>query len=341
MDIPRQLSYTRSLSPGKAVFFYRTPENDFEPLQVERQKIRGQKSGFTEAYTSSSAPKELAPQDLAFGNPHTIELCYVPPTVKELFCRFSLRVEANSLQPNVCENDKAVYWLERFVKTYQAHGGFEELAKRYAQNILMGSWLWRNKKSANVTIEVIGEGFEEPIIIERANRLRWNANWRESESELKRLTSAIQKGLEDPYEFCFLEVTAMLKTYFGQEIYPSQSFTESDESSRVYATARVNNAEAACFHSQKVGAAIQTIDDWFIEDAEQPLRVHEYGADYKRVIAKRTPKNQLDFYSLLPKVALLIKEIEKNGLGIDLASRQAHFFASVLIKGGLFQKGKG
>lgn len=72
MKLPRQLSYTRSLSPGKAVFFYKTPESDFEPLQIERQKIRGQKSGFAEAYKNEANPKELASQDLAFGNPYTI-----------------------------------------------------------------------------------------------------------------------------------------------------------------------------------------------------------------------------------------------------------------------------
>ncbi|MEQ2355458.1 type I-F CRISPR-associated protein Csy3 [Pseudoalteromonas piscicida] len=339
MKLPRQLSYTRSLSPGKAVFFYKTPESDFEPLQIERQKIRGQKSGFAEAYKNEATPKELAPQDLAFGNPHTIELCYVPPTVQQLYCRFSLRVEANSLEPNVCGEPKVSYWLARFVNTYKQHGGFGELAKRYAKNILMCEWLWRNKTSPNVDLEIIGEGFE-PISITKANRLRWDGKWREAEAALQTLTEVIKTGLEDPYNFCFLEVTAKLDTYFGQEIYPSQSFAESVDVARTYAYTQVAGKDAACFHSQKVGAAIQMIDDWYDEDANKRLRIHEYGADYKNVIARRAPSNRLDFYSLLQKVALYVKEMEQNGLKNQEQASHIHYIAAVLIKGGLFQRTK-
>jgi len=43
MQLPRHLSYTRSLSPSKAVFFYKTLESAFEPLQIEQNKLVGQK----------------------------------------------------------------------------------------------------------------------------------------------------------------------------------------------------------------------------------------------------------------------------------------------------------
>jgi CRISPR-associated protein Csy3 len=56
------------------VFFYKTPESDFEPLQIEQNKLVGQKSGFGDAYQKQNVAKNLAPQDLAFGNPQTIDV---------------------------------------------------------------------------------------------------------------------------------------------------------------------------------------------------------------------------------------------------------------------------
>ena len=58
MQLPRHLNYVRSLSPGKAVFFYKTAESDFEPLQIEQNKLVGQKSGFSDAYQKPGEPRK-------------------------------------------------------------------------------------------------------------------------------------------------------------------------------------------------------------------------------------------------------------------------------------------
>ncbi|TMO85503.1 type I-F CRISPR-associated protein Csy3 [Pseudoalteromonas ruthenica] len=342
MRLPRHLSYTRSLSPGKAVFFYQTPESDFEPLQIEQNKLIGQKSGFTDAYQKLGEPKSLAPQDLAFGNPQTIDVCYVPPTVNEIFCRFSLRVEANSVEPYVCDDRKVSYWLKRFVETYKEHGGFKELASRYAKNILMGNWLWRNKQSPGFDVEVLTE-HSEPIVIEGAQRLKWNGVWGNDEAALATLTEAIENGLANPQAYCYLDITSRIKTAFCQEIHPSQKFVDNVEqgmSSKQLAYTQVDGKQVASLNAQKVGAAIQTIDDWYTEDLKR-LRIHEYGADKQVLVAHRTPKNGLDFYSLLPKVAVYIRHMERDGLEDDEESKHIHYLASILLKGGLFQRSKG
>ena len=342
MQLPRHLSYTRSLSPSKAVFFYKTPESDFEPLQIEQNKLVGQKSGFGDGYQKQNMAKNLAPQDLAFGNPQTIDVCYVPPTVNELFCRFSLRVEANSNEPHVCDDPKVIYWLKRFFETYKKHNGLNEVATRYAKNILMGNWLWRNRQSPNVDIEILTE-HAAPIIVEGAQKLKWQGNWQNNQTALLTLSEAIQEGLSNPQSYCYLDITAKIKNAFSQEVHPSQKFVDAVEqgmSSKQLAYTQVGDKKAASLNSQKVGAAIQTIDDWY-EGGYKPLRTHEYGADKQILVAHRTPKTHSDFYSLLPRIALHIKHMEKHGLEQSEESDAVHFIAAVLIKGGLFQRSKG
>ena len=87
MELCTHLSYSRSLSPGKAVFFYKTAESDFVPLRIEVAKISGQKCGYTEGFDANLKPKNIERYELAYSNPQTIEACYVPPNVDELYCR--------------------------------------------------------------------------------------------------------------------------------------------------------------------------------------------------------------------------------------------------------------
>ncbi|MDI3326791.1 type I-F CRISPR-associated protein Csy3 [Pontibacterium granulatum] len=342
MDLCKHLSYTGSLRPGKAVFFYKTKYSDFEPLQVEVNKISGQKCSVTEGYTSNGAPKSLQPQDLAYSNPVVIESCYVPPTVSELFCRFSLRVLANSLQPSSCSDSEVFAQLSELAQRYKALGGYRYLAERYCKNLFMGNWLWRNQHARSLEIEVITSSNKQFKII-NANRLDWCAGWSEEENGcLKQLAEEMGAALSDPSMYCFFDVTAKIQTEFCQEIIPSQLFTEKvhrGEPSRQYAKVECPDGKrAACFGASKVGAALQLIDDWWCEDGERRLRVHEYGADRKFVVAQRQPERGNDFYTLLRKAEQLSDELACLREG-HLIPGDIHYLMSVLIKAGMFQRG--
>jgi CRISPR-associated protein Csy3 len=344
MKLCNQLNYVRSLSPGKAVFFYKTRESDFIPLPIETNRITGQKSSFSEAYDGKSDLKNIAPQDLAYGNPQTIDACYVPPNIQEIYCRFSLRVEANSLEPMVCIDSKVRNWLIQLATHYKNSNGYSELARRYSMNILMGTWLWRNKQTSGTQIEVLTSA-GNLYVIEDARRLSWHAPWSEKdEQSLLALTEEFSEALSNPKAYWFVEVTAKLKTSFCQEIFPSQRFTEKverGESSKQLSTATCpDGQEAACFHAQKIGAALHLIDDWWGEEADKRLRVHEYGADKQYVIAQRHPSNHKDFYSLVIKAAVFIRHMKRHELDNNEMWRDIHYVMSVLLKGGLFQRGK-
>lgn len=344
MELCKQLRYRRSLSPGKAVFFYQTAESDFVPLRVEVAKIVGQKSGYSEGFAANFEPKNVERHALAHGNPQTIESCYVPPNVGELFCRFSLRVEANSLCPDSCSDPAVTQTLSRLAQQYQVRGGYLELARRYCKNLLMGTWLWRNQHTLGTRIEVTtSQG--STFVVEDARHLSWSGDWPEAEwLSLEKLAEEMSEALSEPSVFWFADITARLKTGFCQEVFPSQRFVERpdnhDEPSKTLATTACPDGQmAACFHAQKVGAALQQIDDWWSEDADQALRVHEYGADRKHLTSMRHPVSGKDFFHLLARADEFVELMAGQSVSPEVFG-DIHYAMAVLVKGGLFQAGK-
>ncbi|RVT45948.1 type I-F CRISPR-associated protein Csy3 [Rheinheimera sediminis] len=342
MELCNILKYDRSLYPGKAVFFYKTADDDFVPLEADINRIRGQKAGFTEAFTPKFTPKNLAPQDLAHCNPVVIEECYVPPNVEHIYCRFSLRVQANSLKPSGCSDTSVFNTLQELADVFKACGGYKELATRYCKNILLGTWLWRNQNTGDTNIEIKSSS-GKVYQIDNTRQLSWDSVWPEDALlVLEQLSEEIHQALTNPAVFWCADITAQIATAFCQEIYPSQVFSEKaaqGEASKVFVKTKcVDGRHAVSFNSVKIGAALQSIDDWYLAESKR-LRVHEYGADKELGIALRQPNSELNFYSLFIKADSFLDELkqQKNSTQIKISS-QIYYVFSVLIKGGLFQK---
>lgn len=333
------LRFVRSLSPSKAVFFYKSKDSDFNPLTTELARIAGQKASRSEAYKGNGELKNVAPQDLAFANPQAVDCCYVPPGINELCCRFSLIVKANSLEPEVCSDAKVRRWFGQFAQNYKTAGGYHELARRYCMNLLLGTWLWRNQRSVPTSVEILTSN-GNCYLVDNIGNLGWQDTWPEQDiTTLDGLAQEMAAALSDPRQYWHAEVTAKLQNTFVQEIYPSQEFEidkADDAPSRRYATTVCEDGQhAACFHSFKVGAAIQMIDDWWGEGNDYPLRIHEYGADKRNCIAQRHPVLKNDFYYLMKRLAIYIRQL-RNCRDIPA---EAHYLMAVLIKGGMFQAG--
>lgn len=344
MELCTHLSYMRSISPGKAVFYYKRPECEFVPLEIQTSKIRGQKCSYSEGFRENLQPRKLQQHDLAYANPLTIEICYVPADVNEIYCRFTLRIEANSLRPYVCGDPHVLNTLTELALEYKKHDGYKELAKRYSTNLLMGSWLWRNRFTQSTQLE-IKTSLNSTYRILDSRELNWSEAWPESEQrQREQLEREIETALSEPGVFWGADVIATLQTSFCQEIYPSQKFIEKtldySIASRQLATTECSNGkQAACITAQKIGAALQRIDDWWSADADYPLRVHEYGAEPERLTARRHPVSGHDFYHLLTKADIFLNDFKSKKM--KKISGDIHFLMSVLVKGGLFQKGRG
>ncbi len=343
MKICNILKYDRSLYPGKAVFFYKTTDSDFAPLQAEVNKIRGPKAGFTEAFTPQFSAKNLAPQDLTHNNILTLEECYVPPNVEHIYCRFSLRVQANSLMPSGCSDPEVYSLLKELTLSFKECDGYKELANRYCRNILLGTWLWRNQNSGNTEIEIKTSSGNNYRIM-NTRKIAWESNWPKEELKaLHELSNEMHEALVDENIYWSADITAKIETVFCQEIYPSQVLAdkpEQGEASKLFVKTKcLDGSHAVSFNSVKIGAALQSIDDWWEPDAEKRLRVHEFGADKELSVARRPPDSERNFYYLLKNTESCIAELKAlKTNGNESVNPSIYYLISVLIKGGMFQK---
>ncbi|KLV09226.1 CRISPR-associated protein Csy3 [Photobacterium aquae] len=341
MELCNQLNYVRSLSAGKAYFYHLSKGGEMCPLEIDRTRLRAPKGGYAEAYKGSKfVQKNVAPQDLAYANPQFIEECYVKPGVDDIYCAFSLRIKANSLGPDVCCDDEVRSKLSSLAKSYKELSGYSELAHRYAKNILLGTWLWRNRECRRLSIEVTTSD-SETLIVENATKLTWYDHWDKDAAEcLDKLTAYLTRALSDPTEYFYMDVKAKIAVGWGDEVYPSQEFLDNREDgvpTKQLATVELENGrETVAFHGQKVGAALQSIDDWWHEKADKPLRVNEYGADREYVIARRHVSLKNDFYQLLRNTENWIESMNTS----NIIPNDVHFIMSVLVKGGLFNCSK-
>lgn len=340
MKLCKQLNYVRSLSSGKACFYFVDEHEKIQPISIDRTKLRGSKGDYSQAYTGELKRKNVASHELAQGNIHYIEECYVPPTVNEIYCAFSLRIKANSLQPEICSDPEVRATLTQLATIYDENGGYEELAQRYAKNILLGTWLWRNRECRAVKIEVLNSA-QDTFVIENALKLSWYGRWdKPSQQALKGLTIYITKALSDHQDYFYMDIKASMSVGWGDEVYPSQEFLDQKEkgkpTKKLAITHLPNGDETVAFHGQKIGAAIQSIDDWWQDDADKPLRVNEYGADREYVIARRHSSLNKDFYYLVSQAEHWIKVLQQS----DSIPDEVHYIMSVLVKGGLFNSSK-
>jgi len=342
MQLCKQLKYERSIQPGKAVFFYKTKDSEFVPLEADIKRIRGQKTSISEAYASIGKPKNVAVQDLAYSNLIRMETVTVPPLVEAIYCRFNLRVFANSLEPSVCDDLDTHNILKQLANGYREKEGYEELAKRYAKNLLLGQWLFRNQQTYPVSIELLTSN-NSIFSVNDVHQFDWNSRSNSYINQVEKLAGELAGAFSEPRRYWSAEVTAKISAQMGEEIFPSQQLTEKAEKgeiSKLFSKlAMPDGREAVILNMEKVGAGIQMIDDWFTDGADYRLRVHEYGADPKHVIAQRRPEKHSDFYSLVSQAEDHLEVLKQAVSSSDIPA-EIHYVMSVLIKGGMFQRGK-
>ena len=135
--------------------------------------------------------------------------------------------------------------------------------------------------------------------------------------------------------FVLLKVDAFVRLGNGQEVFPSQELVldNSGKSNKSKTLYHVN--KVAALHSQKVGNALRTIDDWYDTEKEGehigPISVEPFGSVTSRGKAYRQPKQKQDFYTLFDNWVCKGEAPEEN---------QQHYVIANLIRGGVFG-GKG
>ena len=327
------LAFERKLDPSDALFFAgswdnRSDASAWAPVAIREKSVRGTISNRLK--TKDQDPAKL---DAAIENPNlqTVDVAALPSEADTLTVRFTLRVLGGTGKPSACNSEAYRQQLQETVRGYVDGQGFAELARRYAFNLANGRFLWRNRMGAEnvevqVTHRVDGNVAKRWTFDALSLPLRHFKAPGEAEAPLAELAALIEAGLKGG-QHVLLEVSAYARVGAGQEVFPSQELIldrgRGDKSKTLYS---VNNI--AGIHSQKLGNAIRTIDDWYPDAGELgPIAVEPYGSVTTQGKAYRQPKEKADFYSLLDQWVL-----KGNAPGTS----DQHFVMAVLVRGGVF-----
>ncbi len=328
------LAFERKLDPSDALFSAglwseRNSSTPWPSVLVKTKSVRGTASHRAKTKGGADATK----QDMKFEspNPQTVDVAMLPANSDTLKVAFSLRVLPGAGVPSACNSAEYQARLNEVVQGYARTPGFGELARRYAQNLANGRFLWRNRMGAeNVEVCVAhmvdGKAKASWTFDALKTSLRDFLNSGCNGGDVQPLAALIENGLSGQ-QHVLLHITAFVRVGAGQEVFPSQELIlDKDKAGKSKTLYEVNGV--AGMHSQKLGNAIRTVDTWYPEaDANGPIAVEPYGSVTTQGKAYRQPKDKMDFYNLLDNWVL------KNAV---TALEQQHFVMAVLIRGGVF-----
>ena len=295
------------------------------PVVIKEKSVRGTISNRLKNTITNDPAKLDAETEKA--NLQKVDSASLDENNDTLVARFSLKVLPFTGKPNVCNDQDYQQALEQVVTNYINSQGVDELARRYAINVLNARWLWRNRvgtESIKVTVKCNGK----TISIDDVKTYGLK-EFNSDDAHIKQVADWIKAGLNGD-EFIILYVEAQAIIGYGQEVYPSQELildTGSKKSKVLYRVSDKKGSEDnAGMHSQKVSNAIRTIDTWY-PDAQFPIAIEPYGAVTTLGTAFRQPKAKMDFYSLFDNWVLKgdVPDVE-----------QQHYVMGVLIRGGVF-----
>lgn len=311
----------------------REDESKWKAVSVDEIRARGTISNRMDEkiLNDESKLEKKIEEETKKPNPLLYDKASLPFDDDTLKVSFTLRVLGNIKKPTACNNEKYEEKLAGIVTKYIETYGFKELAKRYAINIANGRFLWRNRISAE-EIEICVKVNDE-VMKFNAYDIGLRA-FDKSNDSLEKLANVIEQGLSDTTEelFTFIEVHAFAKMGKGQQVYPSQKMnmeTKKGEKSKFLFKLNEGKAdETAGMHSQKIGNALRTIDDWHSKaNSVGAIAIEPYGSVTSRGVAYRTGND--NFYKLLD-----------NWMKKDKApsEEEQHYLMAVLVRGGVFSE---
>lgn len=332
IENPSVLAFERKLDPSDGLFTAgswadRNNGTKWQSVTLNEKSVRGTISNRLK--TKDQDPAKL---DASIQSPNlqTVDVAMLPQCTDTLRLRFTFKILGGAGMPSTCNNMAYQQRLQETVAAYVQSHGYSELAKRYAQNLANGRFLWRNRLGAEaieVQVSALKNGATSSTWTFDATAYSLRDFDTTPTKELSELTNAIDIGLRGE-SFTLFEVIAYARMGDAQEIYPSQELIldkggKGTKSKTLYAV-----GDIAALHSQKIGNAIRTIDTWYEDvDGVGPIAVEPYGSVTSRGKAYRQPKAKQDFYNLLDNWVL-------KGRTPDAG--QQHYVIANLIRGGVF-----
>jgi len=326
--LPSVLSFDRKLELSDAVMQSGNEadigqDEKWKPIKLFDRRNRAVKSNFKQEVLDDEEKlmEEITEPNLAWGDDAAL-----PSTADTLKVSFSMRVLGGINTPSACSEKEFQNNFTEIVDVYIQEAGLDELAKRYAYNMINGRFLWRNRVgSQEITIHVKHSSFDKPLEFDAYEYPLKETTT--SDEKVLPLVELIKKGLSGE-DNIFIEIDAYVKLGNLQRVWPSQEMVlnipKGEKSRHLFS---LNDGEAA-MHCEKIGNAIRTIDDWQT-GSEMPIAIEAYGSVTQRGVAYRSNRN--DFKSLITKWMSPDKETSKE---------EKHFVIAMIIRGGVFSEGE-
>lgn len=323
------LAFERKLSNSDAMMYAGNwgQTDNWQPIIIKEKAVRGTISNRLKNALASDPAKLDA--EIQKANLQRVDVAALPFDTDTLKMSFTLRVLGNLATPSVCNDQEYQAELASVINGYISEQSFSVLAARYAENLANGRFLWRNRVGAE-DIKV--------CITSQTKSYQFDSNefslrqFSQPSKELTALAQEIEQGLAGN-GFAFFTVDAFVRLGNGQEVFPSQELVLDSNSKKSKVLYQIDGI--AALHSQKVGNALRTIDDWYPDATELALGsivVEPYGSVTSRGKAYRQPKQKMDFYTLLDNWVTK---------GTVPAVEQQHYVMATLIRGGVFgEKGE-
>ena len=356
--LPGSLSLQRGTIVSDGAFYHLDQQGQEQVLQVMYHGIRGTQNvaGNKEkgAALGNSVAREVS-------NIQLTESAKIFPDTK-LLVKWDLRFIDLEHILFACASragaDKAEEQLFRqafkaFVDKAKDSEGLQEVARRYARNVVNGRWLWRNRIIAeNVTIHVSETEFHDDSLSAKKhiNTLSFNAlnfslkSFDDVSTDEQKLADIIVKGMCGD-NHANLHIEAIVDFGMGGvEVFPSQNYLEEKPKGFSRSLYQINPRKPerqandnqflgqAAIRDQKIGNALRTIDTWypsFIENDSKPIPVEPNGASLDAQRFFRVGKEKVSAFDIL-------KEIQT----LDPNSDKGMFLIACLIRGGVYSEGE-
>lgn len=323
--VPSVLAFNRKIEPSDALmqaglWSDRANKTAWKNIDLHEKRNRGTKSQYGVDDAEKTDP------NLVWGD--DARLPFEADTLKVFF---TVKFLGNIAEPTTHNRPEFEIKLKEKFASYQQNIGFLTLAKRYVQNLVNARFLWRNRLGAEqISVEIKNTETGQTWSFDDAYQYSLNDFDNVNDKHVVEIAELAAKSFsEDSY--LLLDVTAFAKLGEGQHIFPSQEMVmdiPKGQKSKYLYEIKTNQGMCAGIHSEKIGNAIRTIDNWYtIENTESvkvPIAIEPYGSVPNRGQAYRVSKT--DFYTLL------INWLENE----DISEDDQHFVIANLIRGGVF-----
>jgi CRISPR-associated protein Csy3 len=305
----------------------------WQKIPITTRKNRATQSAYGINKINKTEPNPVASGD---------DQATIPSDCDTLKVSWTMRIIGNVGKPFTCNKPDFETAIIAKVSEFKQDEGLQDLAFRYAYNIVNGRFLWRNRVCAeNVEIQVTVKGEENPLTFSAYDFDLLDFDKNKNDVNLKKITDIIYQGLASTTgeNFSSIKINAFVKLDESQQIFPSQEMNVDEKGKTLF---QLNGC--AAMHNVKIGNAIRTIDTWYSDKAiakgdgknkvdniiikdKYPIAIEPYGSVTQRGIAHRPYEDNL--YTLMVNWINDEKDIDVEGKKYVVAN---------LIRGGVFSK---